>query len=413
MFNNEVSEEAESNPEVPEDKNASIEKTYEGDTSGGHGTEGEPTERHSEDVSTLGIRQNAQLKSMIAQGETSVAGDDRAMEKATKEGMKKSFVSLFEKNRLPSNGSKLEFYNLEDGPIQLQQEDTQLSACPWERCLVGYFGGRFPGKHALNQIVASWKVHPSIQFHGSGWIIFQFGSKEEQEQVLENGPYMIYGCPLLLKQMEKYFSFGKEGISTFPALFLIDIGIPMADSRLTIPQYTPLIDRISDSISAWAGATLSYAGRTELIKSVLQGVECYWLSILPIPVGVKSKIVQFCRNFIWSGKCTINTKPLVAWKEVTLPKVEGGLGLWNSKAWNKALLSKTLWNIQAKKDSIWFQWVHQVYMKGGCFWGYKIKHADSPLLKQIMSLRDEIIGAETTVERAAIRLNQWAPNGKF
>ena len=52
-------------------------------------------------------------------------------------------------------------------------------------------------------------------------------------------------------------------------------------------------------------------------------------------------------------------------------------------------------------------------MKGGCFWGYKNKHADSPLLKQIMSLRDEIIGAETTLERAAIRLNQWAPNEKF
>ena len=52
-------------------------------------------------------------------------------------------------------------------------------------------------------------------------------------------------------------------------------------------------------------------------------------------------------------------------------------------------------------------------MKGGCFWGYKNKHVDSPLLKKIMILRDEIIGAETTVERAAIRLNQWAPNGKF
>ncbi|GFS37427.1 phytochrome and flowering time regulatory protein [Actinidia rufa] len=196
---------------------------------------------------------------------------------------------------------------------------------------------------------------------------------------------------------------------SFPFRFL---GIPVADSRLTISQYSPLIDRISDSISAWAGAILSYARRTELIKSVLQGVECYWLSILPIPAGVKSKIVQLCRNFLWSGKCTINKKPLVAWKEVTLPKIEGGLGLRNPKAWNKALLSKTLWDIQSKKDSLWVQWVHQVYLKGGCFWEYKNKHSDSPLLKQIMILRDEIIGAET-VERASLTLHQWAPNGKF
>ena len=197
---------------------------------------------------------------------------------------------------------------------------------------------------------------------------------------------------------------------SFPFRYL---GILVANSRLTIAQYNPLIDRISNSISAWAGATLSYAGRTELIKSVLQGVECFWLSILPIPTGVKSKIVQLCRNFLWSGKCTVNKRPLVAWREVTLPKYEGGLGLRDCKAWNKALLTRTLWDIQAKMDTLWVQWVHQRYMKGGSFWEYKPKHEDSPFIKQVMTLRDEIIGAETSVERAIIRLNQWAPNGKF
>ncbi|GFZ00486.1 O-methyltransferase family protein [Actinidia rufa] len=197
---------------------------------------------------------------------------------------------------------------------------------------------------------------------------------------------------------------------SFPFRYL---GIPVADSKLTIAQYSPLIDRISDSISAWAGATLSYAGRTELIKSVLQGVECFWLSILPIPTGVKSKIVQLCRNFLWSGKCTVNKRPLVAWREVSLPKDEGGLGLGDSKAWNKALLTKTLWDIQAKKDTLWVQWIHQRYMKGGSFWEYMPKHEDSPLIKQVMTLRDEIIGTEASVERAIIRSNQWVPNGKF
>ena len=197
---------------------------------------------------------------------------------------------------------------------------------------------------------------------------------------------------------------------SFPFRYL---GIPVADSRLNIAQYSPLIDKISYNLSAWAGATLSYAGRTELIKSVLQGVECFWLSILPIPSRVKSKIVQLCRNFLWSGKCTTNKRPLVAWKEVTLPKVKGGLGLRDSKAWNKALLSRTLWDIQSKKETLWVQWVHQRYMKGCCFWEYMTKHEDSPLIKQVISLRDGIIQAETSVERAMTRVNQWASDGKF
>ena len=205
---------------------------------------------------------------------------------------------------------------------------------------------------------------------------------------------------------------GISGFSqgTFPFRYL---GIPVAASRLTISQFSPMIDKISGYISAWAGANLSYAGRTELVKSVLQGVECFWLSILPIPAGVREKVVQLCRNFLWSGKCTANKKPLVAWKEVTLPKIEGGLGIRNTKAWNKALLSKTLWDIQAKKDSLWVQWVHQIYMNNGSFWEYKTKHGDSPLIKQVIALRDEIIAAENSVEEAIQRINQWSPNGQI
>ena len=124
---------------------------------------------------------------------------------------------------------------------------------------------------------------------------------------------------------------------TFPFRYL---GIPIADSRLTIAQFSPLLDKIQGYISAWAGANLSYAGRIELVKSVLQGVECFWLSILPIPAGIQAKIVKHCWSFLWSGNCNSKKKPLVAWKEETLPKVEGGLGIRIIEAWNKALLSK-------------------------------------------------------------------------
>ena len=148
-----------------------------------------------------------------------------------------------------------------------------------------------------------------------------------------------------------------------------------------------------------------------MIRLVLQGTECFWISILPIPTGVKAKIVQLCRNFLWSRKCTMSKRPLVAWKEVTLPKTDGGLGIQNSKAWNKALLTKTLWDIQAKKDSLWVQWVHQIYMKKVSFWEYKNKNSNSPLLKQVIALRDEIIVEEGIVLKAIDRLNQWIAKG--
>ena len=113
------------------------------------------------------------------------------------------------------------------------------------------------------------------------------------------------------------------------------------------------------------------------------------------------------------GKCREFKQPLVAWKDITLPKIEGGLGIRNPKAWNKALLSKTLWDIHSKKYSLWVQWVHHNYLKRSTFWTYRIKHENSPLFKQIIALRDEIIASEGTEHAAIQKLNQWSFNGEL
>ncbi|GFY93055.1 hypothetical protein Acr_08g0014510 [Actinidia rufa] len=69
----------------------------------------------------------------------------------------------------------------------------------------GYFGGRFPGRQALRKITNSWKVQVTVKHHGSGWLVFQFSSEDDKANVLGNGPYIIYGRPLLLKAMPRLF----------------------------------------------------------------------------------------------------------------------------------------------------------------------------------------------------------------
>ncbi|GFZ21561.1 hypothetical protein Acr_29g0007230 [Actinidia rufa] len=59
------------------------------------------------------------------------------------------------------------------------------------------------GKKALDLIVATLKVQVSIHHHSSGWIIFEFYEEETKIKVMQGGPYMIFGRPLLLKTMHK------------------------------------------------------------------------------------------------------------------------------------------------------------------------------------------------------------------
>lgn len=111
------------------------------------------------------------------------------------------------------------------------------------------------------------------------------------------------------------------------------LGVPIASIKLKIADYSPLLDSLARKINSWPKHSLYYAGRLELIQTVLQGYQCYWLSALPFPEGVICRIYATCRNFFWSSKQTP-----ISWSKVCMPMESGGLGLRNLHMWNKALL---------------------------------------------------------------------------
>lgn len=123
------------------------------------------------------------------------------------------------------------------------------------------------------------------------------------------------------------------------------------------------MDSLTQRISTWPEHTLFYAGKAQLISSIFQGVECYWMSILPLLNEVVVRIYNICRSFMW----IIKNLP-IAWTEICRPKVEGGLGLRDLNAWNLALLAKVLWQIQDKQYTLWIRWVHLTYLRQVGVW---------------------------------------------
>lgn len=49
------------------------------------------------------------------------------------------------------------------------------------------------------------------------------------------------------------------------------LGIPLAAEGLRVLHYAPLLEKIATQIGLWTASSLSYAGRLELIRSVLKG----------------------------------------------------------------------------------------------------------------------------------------------
>ncbi|XP_021731516.1 uncharacterized protein LOC110698405 [Chenopodium quinoa] len=95
---------------------------------------------------------------------------------------------------------------------------------------------------------------------------------------------LAFGLSTNMDKSEAYFG----GISDKTQVVLLHIlgmvsgsipfrylGVPLSSKKLTIRKCKPLIDRVTARINGWAAKHLSNAGRMQLIKSVLFGVQTY------------------------------------------------------------------------------------------------------------------------------------------
>lgn len=107
------------------------------------------------------------------------------------------------------------------------------------------------------------------------------------------------------------------------------LGVPLISGRLKQSDCDELEQKILKKVNSWQANLLSYAGRIQLIISVLARVQTYWSRIFVLPKGVLKDIDAILRRFLWGGAELKRTAAKVAWKEVCLPKTGGGLGIPN------------------------------------------------------------------------------------
>uniref|UniRef100_A0A6N2M2M8 Reverse transcriptase domain-containing protein n=1 Tax=Salix viminalis TaxID=40686 RepID=A0A6N2M2M8_SALVM len=123
------------------------------------------------------------------------------------------------------------------------------------------------------------------------------------------------------------------------------LGVPLITTKLTSSDCLPLLDRIKSRIKLWTTATLSYAGRLQLISSVLFSIQVYWASKFILPDFISKKIESMLSAFLWKGSSLQTTGAKVAWSSLCYPKAEGGLGLKRVKIWNRAAMTKHIWHL--------------------------------------------------------------------
>ena len=215
--------------------------------------------------------------------------------------------------------------------------------------------------------------------------------------------------PQDMEQIKLIFGFP---VGCLPIKYL---GVPLISTRLKTTHYTTLIEKIESRVKGWTNRFLSYAGRLQLIISVLSNMHVFWAAHLILPQQVLDRVEQIMRAFLWKGVDLKTTGAKIAWKDVCRPKQEGGLGIKCLKVWNAALMLRHLWILFEDKENLWAKWIHTYHLKGRSLWVVRPSSSSSWNWQNMLKLRDRIrphlkhtIGnGETT----SLWYDNWHPRG--
>ncbi|XP_075083648.1 uncharacterized protein LOC142167383 [Nicotiana tabacum] len=127
---------------------------------------------------------------------------------------------------------------------------------------------------------------------------------------------------------------------TIGELLIKYLEVSLSTKKMSLAQWQPLIEKMVARVSSWTTKKLSYAGRIQLVQSVLFGIQAYWSQLFLIPRKVLKTIEAYCRSYVWSGSNVITRRSLVAWEKMCTPKSAGRLHLINPKLWNKGVAAK-------------------------------------------------------------------------
>ncbi|XP_071695705.1 uncharacterized protein [Rutidosis leptorrhynchoides] len=175
----------------------------------------------------------------------------------------------------------------------------------------------------------------------------------------------------IIKQALNEFS--DVSVGKLPVKYL---GVPLLAKRVGVIDCKEIIEKIKNRIDNWRTKHLSYAGMLQLIASVLSSMHIYWASVYKIPNTVIIEIEKIIKGFLWNHGDSIRGKAKVSWKVVCTLKNQGGLGLKPMQEWNN--------------ESLWYNWVNLVKLKGKSIWEIEDKQSDSWGWKQLLLLRDKV-----------------------
>lgn len=157
------------------------------------------------------------------------------------------------------------------------------------------------------------------------------------------------------------------------------LGVPLSSKRPSVA-----------GILNWKSKFLSFGGRLQLIRSVLESLQLYWMMVFTIQSSVVQDLERLFRDFLWAHGNSSKGKARVAWDEVCRPKKMGGLGIKRLASWNRTLLVSHIWDILRRRKSLWVSWLYLHRLRSSNFWTVPVIYSSNWFWRRLLALCEQV-----------------------
>ncbi|XP_022042042.1 uncharacterized protein LOC110944703 [Helianthus annuus] len=107
---------------------------------------------------------------------------------------------------------------------------------------------------------------------------------------------LLFGVGIESAEVERMASLLNCKPGNFP---FVHLGVYVGSKMHKIDSWKAVFDVFESRLALWKASVLSIGGRVTLIKSVLESIPNYFLSLFKAPVGVVKGLEKITRKFLW------------------------------------------------------------------------------------------------------------------
>ena len=171
------------------------------------------------------------------------------------------------------------------------------------------------------------------------------------------------------------------------------LGLPSMIGRDRSAVFGYVKDRVWQRINTWSSKCLSKAGREVMIKSVLQAIPSYVMSIFLLPKSIINTIEKMMNSFWWGhGGSSNRGIHWMSWERLSVHKSHGGMGFKDLYSFNLAMLGKQGWKFQTDPTSLVSRIFKARYFPNTDYLSASLGHNPSLVWRSIFQARPIVKG---------------------